>query len=310
MSSTSVTTATPLLPTTINQTNGQLTNSPSRRSRTPYIMLVLGLLLTVIFIFVVVIYFYLRKNPNVHEILVKNQCPTAMNVLLNSGSDTLGASVPAGAQYSYFVTPGFKGHITASAGNNGPLCQTPTGLTDCPFTQARLALATNNVSKVEMRTQDGSFVNLPLVDPILEVNTYGISLAKGYNINMSITGTSNTSGVCNGPTFVSTITEDTCPTALRYVDSNNNYIGCASACTNQQTGISGNTGDFCCTNFDCTGATTCQNNWVPSSFYNTFGAACPNCLITNCDTPNYTCNNADIDALVQYTVTLCAPVNS
>jgi len=162
-----------------------------------------------------------------------------------------------------------------------------------------------------MIAQDGKYINLPLVEPILNVDTYDVSMQAGYNISATIQPTSNfksdSTNTCGNPVWFSNITQTDCPVELQYI-VNGNYIGCMTACNADIPGPPGPQGDFCCSEFPCADSSAdfnCQMFWDNQAYYTTFATACPDCLITNCDRPNYTCNSSSNRDLSNYTITLC-----
>lgn len=281
---------------------------PSPENKTPYVMVALAIVLIVIFALAILIYYREFNRPVSNSLLVVNQCPNSMNVMLSSGEIGLSTAIPPGGTYNYRVTPGFKGHLSAATDSIKTSCDGGP----CPYTEARLAMAGDSNGYVAMAGQDGNFIRIPLLEPVLAVDTYDISLANGYNINMTIKSSGGTAPgtTCAGPTWTTTITAAQCPAALQIKDERGNFTACASACTASRAGGVAGTGNFCCTGFNCAGAIPCGTEWKPSAYYDAFAIACPDCAITNCDQPRYTCPALSRTELPQYTITLCAPVGT
>lgn len=284
-----------------------------RNSKTPYMVGGIVVALIVIFILAVVIFIILFEDVLVHNIRVVNNCTDPMNVLLVSQGKSLPTTIPVNGTYQYAITPGFSGYLTATVGPNTILCNDVV----CPNTQVVLNMADDSSGQVQMVNQNGSFIKLELPDPVYPQDTYGVSVQQGYNIPMTIAATSNFTGSatgfnCTGPVWANTIPQTTCPTELQILDSGGNYLSCASAC---DAGLEGqdDTTDYCCTRFNCnttsTTNPTCETLWAEQSYFTTFDDACPNCLITNCDQPNYTCSSTG-NELSTYTITLCPAVTN
>lgn len=106
---------------------------------------------------------------------------------------------------------------------------------------------------------------------------YSVSLANGYNLPVSITGTT-----CQGPTWTKPIYD--CPPEL--VDGEN----CMSMC------LAYDTSEYCCTDqYACN-----TGNCNPSSWENEtiFSSACPECKLSHCD-KNFECSSKNL------TITFC-----
>jgi len=113
---------------------------------------------------------------------------------------------------------------------------------------------------------------------------------------------SNNKFSCVGPLWNHSINAtgpNACPETLQSPGTGSDYQVCLTPCS----AIDGD--EYCCrTTRGCDVSGGCQQLWPIFDYYTVFQSACPNCLITSCDAPNYTCINSDT-GLTQYEITFC-----
>lgn len=293
-----VTTYTEMPPTVI--TTGGASYSDSM---TLSILAGIGIALIIIFFLVILVYFWAFNTPAMHEIIVKNTTNVPINVIfggINNQSNVVFLPVrqiAVGASFTYKASPNVD--ILVQGYRNGDAIIT-TGFN--PFTTVGLQLAGNNFAGKNQIT-DGSAMLTNLAINRSSVDNYGVSVQSGYNLPITISSTAfnnqvnNNAFSCGGPIWNHSITAtgtNACPDALQE-PSVTNYQVCESAC------LTFNTNDFCCLNPGaCNMKGGCEAGWPNQNYYNVFASACPNCLITNCDNPNYTCGSKG--GLTQYTI--------
>lgn len=285
--------------------NIDVENNTKSYNRTPWIILGIVVVLLIMFAAAVIIFFILFNPPAMHEIEVINNSTENINILFGAISPNEDIiflptrSILPGQSHQYKATPG-TGIIVQGYRDNDTI------LTDDlnPFTTVELLLAGEGFNGKHQVT-DGAVI---ITDVIVNVNSsdkYGVSMQGGYNVPISISSIDNNNKAdvndnftCGGPTWNHTIEatgpNHPCPFALQY--KFDDYQLCFNPCT---LGLSN---EFCCAIpgiCDRTGG--CEQSWNPYEFYTVFSSACPNCLVTNCDNLNYTCNSKD--GLSKYIIT-------
>lgn len=293
---------------TKDQIEAEYAAKPHGGSKTPWIIIGLAVALLIIFGIIVLVFFLVFNPPATHEIAVFNNCSENINVLFgvvtpNQTIEFFPTVKLSPRQTIYYAaTPGTSiimqgyrdGDVVLSNAIN-------------PFTTAELTLAGEGFGgKHEVRYGNNIITNVHITnDP---VDRYGVSLQGGYNIPISVdaatSGTNLPSGnfTCTaGPTWNHTINatgSNKCPDELQSPGTGSNYQVCLNPCT-----TIGGTG-YCCTEGNACSATGgCESLWPRQDYYTVFEMACPNCLITNCDTPQYTCNSTK--GLTSYLITFC-----
>lgn len=255
-------------------------SKPHGGSKTPVILLIVSLLLTLVFIAAVILFFIFFNKSPAHNITVTNSSTTNVTVIFGAmiGPDTIAYlpnhTIAPGGSYTYQSTPGTSLII------QGSLSSSEAARTTVYLNLAGEAFASETI------ITDGQTKITGLTRNELNEDNYGVSVQQGYNIPVTIVG-SNSSASCPGPLWTQNVI---CPTALQATGS------CLSACQ----AIGGT--DYCCEFQNaCQLPGGCESVWLQPDYYHTYGAACPNCLITNCDTNNYFC--ASKGELTSYTIT-------
>lgn len=164
-----------------------------------------------------------------------------------------------------------------------------------PFTTVNLTLAGDGyIGGGQMSSGENVVTTLQNFQG--EHDIFDVSVQAGYNIPITIAATSNQNGSCIGPNWNHRITAtgpNACPLPLQ--SPTGDYQVCLTPCSVYHTDT------YCCV---LPGAcvTSCQDDWPVPSYYDVFADACPKCLITNCDTPNFTCSSQN--GLTSYRITL------
>lgn len=248
-----------------------------------WIIIGLVIALMVVFGLIVMMWFLVFNHPEMHEIVVRNDTGNVMNVVVGSTgtTDVLTAQLATGGVKIFKATPGV--YVEVSSGVTGGTMakiwlngQDYTGKTYITDGKKKL-----NVAYVVSYEQTGHSYD----------DRYSVSMQKGYDMPIVVYPTAyytepRKGFVCTAPEwrYSSGLVHGSCPTGL----SEDNI--CASACTK----LGGLNEIYCCPNCEIPCQLTWLNYWVP------FKQACPNCMITNCDKPLYSCSNNG--GLTQYTV--------
>ncbi len=286
----------------------------------PIIMIGLSVCLVIIFILFIILYFAVFSVPSTHEILVDNKC--SENIIVRFGAlSTTGTNdflpdhlLTPGQTLIYRATPGSI--LTIQGYHEGDLA--PINSVN-PLTTVNLTLAGQNFGGMTGKSQitDGSTIISNLAISPNAMDIYGISLQGGYNIPISIESTANNNKnpddefSCSGPIWnhrINATGPNSCPIPLIYPGFILNpegppiYQSCSTPCT----AIGGTA--YCCTETNaCSIPEGCETAWPIPEYYDVFFDACPDCLITSCDTPNYTCSSTN--GLTSYTITFCPPLS-
>lgn len=250
----------------LQNTKVQVQKPQVHSSATPYLMVTLGILLLLAFIVLMILYFKIRLPiVNYREVAIVNKCTSGQNISINGHNLHLtrwgGANIVASAGVNLEVVSKDKN------GNNG--------------TVGILNLAgQNNDGPYELIINDT--IHSETMGNEQQTDKYGVSLQQGYSVPMRIFPLEKVpDGIytCNTQHW----NEMICP------GFSTGGVQCQSPCA------AGNL-EYCCPN-GCTPA--CQNEWPNLSYYQAAVAACPTCMITNCDQPNFSCNN------LAYEIVLC-----
>lgn len=272
----------------------------------PLIILSISISLIIILILLVSIFFIAFDQPQTHNITIVNNC--SQNVFVRFGAllnDGTYAFLPDNLlnpkqTHQYAATPGTTLLIQGyHEGDIAPIASAN------PLTSVNLILAGNGFINQSQITDGNNIINNVNISGN-SIDTYDVSIQNGYNIPISIQP--NNSG-CSGPHWNHTINAtgpNACPTELIYPgnigmpETPTVYQSCSTPCT-----AFGGTA-YCCNEPGiCTVSGECEAQWPIPSYFDVFSSACPNCLITNCDTPNYTCDTVSHGELTQYTITFC-----
>jgi hypothetical protein len=277
---------------------------PNDRSSTVWIVFGLAVLLLVLFGVALAGFFWFFNGPATHQITVLNNCPQAINVLF--GVITSGGTpqffnpqqLSSGQTASYFVTPGVS--IVMQAYHLGDTLVT-SGVN--PFTTVELTLSGRNFTGNPQATNGSSIITNVLTNMIAS-DQYAVSMQGGFNIPITITSTGFNNRdpqnrfSCVGPAWNRGINSNQCPLELQSPGTGSQYEVCLAPCT----AIGGP--QFCCSEPGICGAQGgCQSQWPDPSLFTVFKDACPNCLVTNCETLNFSCGNSG--GLTQYLITVC-----
>lgn len=284
---------------------------PHGGSKTPWIIAAVAVTLILLFGAALLIYFLVFNKPAMHEIIVVNNSGVPINVIfggtLSSNDGTIKylptRQIASGQSFTYKSTPGVT--IFVQGYRNGDIVASDS---INPFTTVGLLLAGNKFTGNPEIT-DGSAIVNGLETNTSAIDEYGVSVQGGYNLPVTIratnnfqTGNINTKFACVGPTWNRAIPGTgtvgiACPPILRYPGGTGGYQVCLAACG--ATGVPDPV--YCCGDTGACGISGgCEASWPNQNYYNVFAGACPNCLITNCDLPNYQCESAD--GLSQYTI--------
>lgn len=296
----------------IKQAKEQIDNEydikPHGGSKTPWIILGLAIALLIIFGIMILVFFLVFNTPAMHEIAVANNCTENINVLFGVVTPNQSISffpvvqLPPRQIIHYKATPGTS--IIVQGYRDGD-----TFLVNAinPFTTAELTLAGEGFGgKHKVHYGNEIITNVHITTDATD--KYGVSVQGGYNIPINIAVTTEGSGLppsnftCTlGPTWNHTINAtgpNKCPDELQSPGTGSNYEVCLNPCTT----IGGTA--FCCTEGgSCSATGGCESLWSTPEYYSVFEMACPNCLITNCDNPQFTCNSNK--GLTSYVITFC-----
>jgi hypothetical protein len=280
----------------------------NRGSSTLWTVLGVTLLLLLVIAIVVTLFFLFFNPPAMHEITIVNNCSQDIYVMVgavgpNQTINFLPTQLLTSQESGYYqATPGTSIIVQGFRNNDSHLVNAIN-----PFTTVEITFAGENFSGKHQVT-DGNVIISDVYITTNSIDKYGVSVQGGYNIPITLTArnfaNNNNSGnfYCSGPQWNHTINAtgpDACPDILQSPGTGSNYQVCLNPCTaNIAQG-------FCCEQENACSATGgCQQLWPIKEYYDVFHDACPNCLITNCDDPNYTCNSNN-GSLTQYIITLC-----
>jgi succinate dehydrogenase hydrophobic anchor subunit len=280
---------------------------PHGGSSTPWIILGLAIALIIIFVIIIVIFFFFFNPPAMHDIVVTNGCSQPINILF--GALTINKTVQflpvlslnSGQTHSYKATPGVS--IIVQGYRNGDEV-----LSDKvnPFTTVELSLAGQGFNGKSQITDNTNIITNLDINPDPN-DKYGVSVQGGYNIPITITSTAFNNRdptnrfSCRGPIWNHTIDAtgpNSCPINLQSPGTAANYQVCLNPCTEF-----GGTAYCCTTPGICESTGGCEHSWPDLDYFTTFENACPTCLITNCDTSNFTCSSKN--GLTQYEILFC-----
>lgn len=288
-------------PTQIIEPVVQQTNP--KRSLTKGVVIGLAIILLIVFVMTIIIFFTFFNSPATHQITVLNNCSQSINVLFGAAGSNLLAffktkSLSPGQTTTYFATPGVS--VVMQAYRPGDTLATGGA---SPFTTVELVLAGNNFNGTAQVT-DGSEIITDIVINRNVSDQYGVSMQGGFNLPITITSTGfnnrdpQNKFSCVGPAWNRPINADQCPPQLQAPGTGSQYEVCLAPCT----AIGGP--QFCCSEPGiCSSPDSCQSQWPDPDFFTVFKDACPNCLVTNCETLNYSCGNSG--GLTQYLITVC-----
>ena len=268
-------------------------------SRKTWTLIIITIVSILIFGIAITLYFIFFNTPATHSLTITNTTNENITVSVSSLTDSVALpefKLSPGSNRVIYATPGADLSIEGATENN------PVFLTKAVF---RLAGGnfSNNVS-----ISDGTTTLNGLLNNNLNTDEYGVSMREGYNIPINISITTPRSNLiknpedifwCESPTWYSTVSPTgqiyPCPPELQ--DGPN----CITPCNNSEED-SDDVSLYCCTEFKaCEQPGGCENSWPNIDYYYVFAAACPNCMITNCDTPNYKCA-ASNQELVNYNI--------
>lgn len=318
----------------IQQVREQIDNEynikPHGGSNTPWIILGLAIALLIIFGIMILVFFLVFNPPAMHEISVVNNCTENVNVLFGVVTHNQSIDFFPVVQLSprqvihYRATPGTSVIVQGYRDGDTFLVNAIN-----PFTTAELTFAGEGFGGKHQVIYD----NEVITNVHITANTtdkYGVSVQGGYNIPINISYISPIShGICSGcnqgdirlqtvatdgsslprtnftctvgPIWNHTINAtgpNKCPDELQSPGTGSNYEVCLNPCTT----IGGTA--FCCTEGgSCSSTGGCESLWPTPEYYSVFERACPNCLITNCDNPQFICNSNR--SLTSYIITFC-----
>lgn len=265
-------------------------------SLTPVTMALVTIMLLVIFGIAIAVFFLAFNHPNMHEITVFNNCSETINIIFGvvSPDQTLQffrqIQINRGISYQFNATPGVS--IIVQGYRNGD-----TTVVDGinPFTTVELTLAGKQYNGPYQVTDGTEIINSNILINTNASDEYDVSLQGGYNLPVTI---KSTNAGCGGPVWNYGINQDLCPTELQSPGTGSNYEVCLAPCT-----ALGGTA-YCCTEPNiCTATGGCQQSWPDPDYYDVFRDACPECLVTNCETANFICTSQN--GLNQYLITFC-----
>jgi hypothetical protein len=292
------------------QIDDEYSIKPNGGSRTPWIISAVAVTVILLFGAIILIYFLFFGAHPMHDIIVSNASGVDINVIFGAEISPYESKflpirlIPSGESFTYKSTPGVT--IRVQGFRNGDSIGSER------FTTALLQLAGGKTTTTRLVT-DGTNILKGLYSNEYVVDRYGVSLQLGYNLPVTIAPTKNfqliTNGdkfICYGPTWTRNIpgtgpTGIACPSNLQSPGGSTGYQVCLSAC--ETTSVTNDI--YCCKQENsCTTPGGCEATWPNQNYYNVFAGACPNCLITNCDTFNYSCSTDNPnDGLIQYTIT-------
>lgn len=263
--------------------------SPHGGSTIMWAIAALAIILIVLFIVVMILFLvWISRNPATHDVKVTNHASVPVSVIF--GADT-GSGVSAfdpiilepGESKTYTATPGAGIQVA------GLLTNQTSGVEEAAFTFTVLQFAGENYNGV-VQISNGPQIITDLQRYTNKEDLYGVSMQRGYNLQMDITPTANIvsnpsdSFSCTSPQWFHTVV---CPAELQADGA------CASACdTFGGVGVTG--AQYCCAQAGaCSISGGCENAWANYDYYTVFYNACQNCLITNCDTLNYHCTSSN-----------------
>lgn len=264
----------------------------SNRGKWWLLAIIIGSIL--LFVIAVYIFVYLFAPFPKHQIILLNRCSRDLNVIVSNGVDNLPLiSLAPLEQVDIYATPGVNLFVRGYY---------PDDDATTALTEAQLMLARSDYTG-RLRTSFGNTILTTSEGNFLFTDRYGVSLQKGYNINIGIEPIANFRNtdptnrfVCTGPQWFSKINGNDlypCPEELQQPGV------CNSPCTAFEDQV------YCCDFEDaCELDGGCENAWPNLDYYFVFASACPNCMITNCDEPNYSCQSAP-DSYTTYRITFC-----
>lgn len=276
----------------------------------PILWIVLGMtfLLLLIIAIVITIFFLFFNPPAMHEIIINNNCSEYINVLVGviTPNQTLIffpiQKLNLNQIHYYYATPGTS-IIVQGFKNSDTFNEDAVN----PFTTVEITFAGEGFGGKHQVT-DGDIIITDVHITSNAIDKYGVSVQGGYNIPISLTAknfvrqSNNDRFYCAGPDWNHTINatgSHVCPTPLQSPGTGTDYQVCLTPCTS----IGGE--DYCCEESNaCSVTGGCEQLWPIKEYYDVFQNACPNCLITNCDDPNYTCRS-NSGSLTQYLIQLC-----
>jgi hypothetical protein len=276
--------------------------------KNPKSLYIIGIVIAVLFIIITIVFKIFFIPQNYHKISIVNNCAYDINVLFgaqaseNKNNITYFPfnTIASGTTITYKASPGtiltIKGYrIGASTNNIGAFTSVNLKLSNYNFSNNQTIIDNNNNSIKDLYTYDD-------INNVYDI--YAVSIQQGYNIPLTINPTSNVEksngNYCSGPVWKKTL--DSCPDDLKFPNAKS-YEYCSTPCYATTTDIA-DKDNYCCSFIGaCDTPDTCENAWSNQSYYQYFSNVCPNCLITNCDEPNYKCKSSN--GLSNYTLTFC-----
>lgn len=170
-------------------------------------------------------------------------------------------------------------------------------------------------------TADGLFENdygtqviVNLADSLTLTDRYAVSVQNGFNLGATIMPTANftqnTKDIysCQSPSWkflpgVTGIGLRDCPPNLQF--HTDGFQFCISPCTlsNSTPPPNPDSVAYCCTAPDSCTNNNCQETWPHNiDYWSLMNSACPTCLITNCEVPNYYCQNTNATTPIPYLI--------
>ncbi len=257
---------------------------------TPYIVIIIGVVSILLLIVATLIFFMVSNDGANHQIYITNTSSQNITVVGNQGvtQDTSTPVTIPGLAGGFQLTPG-QGVTLNVRGNQRLTFWAVPGLIIWGGIST-LANSSNAFTQVILTLGDGTPAS---------IDSYGVSVQNGYNFVASITPTITPNSIINiedpfscgslnwrYPLATTGSGFRSCPENLQTTIETNPV--CGSPCT-----ILNGT-NYCCTSSNAC-AEQCQLTWNANiSYWDRLHAACPNCMITNCDTLNFYCgsNNA------------------
>lgn len=259
---------------------------------------------------ILIAWFFTAANTGpLHDINVINNCTGDVQLIFGNTDQRVSAGI---------IKSGESKLIRASPGSDvslfGLIDSNSTILTETVISLAGDGYAGNHIITDGAKTLDSTLVNFNPID------IYSVSVVNGENVPMTVSAKSGSTS-CTGPNWhynISNTGDHVCPAVLQRGTTGSDGTGgtieiyqacvppCSGLCPAPDGGFTFGCTNFCCNNPNaCSQTGGCQSSWNFPEAYEIFAGACPQCLITNCDTPNFTCKSQNHKTLTAYEVIFC-----
>lgn len=240
----------------------------------------IGIALIIIALIFIVLYALYLKPTKYHTVNINSLGSQAVMSIGAEGNNGVIQYLP-----DMQLVPGTTRRIIATPGSRIVIHRKDDMGTTC-----ELRLRGDNYASGTMLSDESSVIR-GIRNGGYGTDTYSMSVQQEYNGKLNIAPSANFRQ--EAPTDCEPIIWSEGPIACTEASP------CVSPCQTTRNAV------YCCENPGaCTQIGGCQATWPDRTYYDKFRAACPKCLITQCDTDIVVCRSTSDTVLSEYTVTV------